>query len=209
MDIFGDEIYKVGEFFDALCYGEGEETIVHLADFVAGKKKLEDVPNIIFRKEDGSIVKTPRKFIEELDKLPLAVYTPDVYLNINEKLKMLVLDESRGCPNACYFCIHPVKSGKRRTKSPERVICEIKEYKRRYAVSLFRYAGSSTPGSLIIDIAKRIIEEKLDVKYTSFGHINEFDIDFSLLKSSGCESIFFGLESADEKILKDGMNKNI
>lgn len=209
VDIFGEEIYRVGEFFDALCYGEGEETIVHLADFVAGKRKREDIPNTIFRKDDGSIIKTPRKFIEDLDKLPLAVYTPDVYTSINEKLKVLVLDESRGCPNSCYFCIHPVKSGKRRTKSPGKVVSEMKEYKDKYGVYIFKYAGSSTPGRFMMDVAKMVIDEGLDVRYTSFGHINEFDIDFSLLKSSGCESIFFGLESADEKILKEGMNKNI
>ncbi|MCM8820750.1 MAG: hypothetical protein NC932_02210 [Candidatus Omnitrophica bacterium] len=161
VDIFGEEIYKVGEFFDALCYGEGEETIVHLADFVAGKKKLEDVPNIIFRKEDGSIIKTPRKFIEDLDKLPIAVYTPDVYLNINEKLKILVLDESRGCPNSCYFCIHPVKSGKRRVKSTDRIITEVKDARNKYGTNLFRYAGSSTPGSFMMDAAKKIMGNQI------------------------------------------------
>ncbi|MCX8082328.1 MAG: radical SAM protein [bacterium] len=208
VDIFGEEIYKVGGFFDALCYGEGEETIIHLADYVAGKKRREDIPNIIFRKEE-TLIKTPRKFIEDLDNLPIAVYTPDVYININEKLKILVLDESRGCPNSCFFCIHPVKSGRRRTKSPEKVIYEIKEYRKRYGVSTFKYAGSSTPGSFIMDVAKKILEDKIEVKYTSFGHLNEFEVDFSILKNSGCESIFFGLESADEKILKEGMNKEI
>ena len=209
VDIFGEEIYKVDNSFDALCYGEGEETIQYLADFVAGETKIEDIPNIIFRKEDGAVVRTPRKLIEDLDKLPIPVYTPDVYLNINEKLKILVLDESRGCPNSCHFCIHPIKSGKRRVKSPSRIIKEIKDAKDKYGVTLFRYAGSSTPGSFMMSVAEKIIEEKLDVKYASFGHINEFDIDFTLLKTSGCEAIFFGLESTDEKILREGMNKNI
>jgi radical SAM superfamily enzyme YgiQ (UPF0313 family) len=209
VDIFGEEIYKVGDSFDALCYSEGEETILHLADFVAGEKKIEDITNIIFRKENGSVVRTPRKLIEDLDKLPIPIYTPDIYLNINEKLNIFVLDESRGCPNSCYFCIHPLKSGKRRVKSPDRIIREIKDAKDKYGITRFRYAGSSTPGSFMMSVAKKIIEEKMDVKYTSFGHINEFDIDFSLLKTSGCEAIFFGLESADENILREGMNKNI
>lgn len=210
VDIFGEEIYRVGEFFDALCYGEGEETIVHIADFVAGKRKLDKIPNIIFRKEDGSIVRTQRKFIEDLDRLPIPVYTPDVYLNINEKLKVLVLDESRGCPNSCYFCIHPVKSGKRRVKSLFRIMEEINDAKEKYGITFFRYAGSSTPGSFMEGVAKEIIEKKISVKYTSFGHLNEFDnVNFNILKLSGCESIFFGLESVDEKILRDGMNKKI
>ncbi len=209
VDIFGQEIYKAGEFFDALCYGEGEETIKLLAGFVNEGKKLDDIPNLIFRKEDGSVIKTPRSYIEDLDKLPMPVYSPEVYLGINEKLKILVLDESRGCPNSCHFCIHPVKSGKRRSKSAFRIIEEIKCGRDKYGVRLFRYAGSNTPAGLMAEAAGKIINEKIDVKYTSFGHINDFDTDFKVLKKSGCESLFFGLESADETVLEKGMNKKI
>jgi radical SAM superfamily enzyme YgiQ (UPF0313 family) len=209
VDIFGQEIYKVGQFFDALCYGEGEETIKLLYDFVRGKGKLEDIPNIIFRRENGSIVKTQKKFIDSLDTLPMPVYTPDVYTNINEKLKMLVIEESRGCPYKCYYCIHPIKSGRRKTKSSTRVVSEMKEYGRRYGVKLFKYAGSTPPGNFLEEVARRIIEEKVDVRYTTFGHVNDVKTDFSLLKKSGCESIFFGMESADEEILKKGMNRTV
>ncbi|MBN1445831.1 MAG: radical SAM protein [Candidatus Omnitrophica bacterium] len=209
VDIFGQEIYRAGDFFDALCYGEGEETVKLLADFANGRKRLEDIPNVIFRRDDGSVVKTPRNYIEDMDKLPMPVYTPDVYLNINEKLKMLVLDESRGCPNSCHFCIHPVKSGKRRSKSASRIIEEIKCGRDKYGIRLFRYAGSNTPAGLMAEAAEKIINENIDVQYTSFGHINDFDADFGMLKKSGCESLFFGLESADEAVLEKGMNKKI
>ena len=209
VDIFGQDIYRVGDFFDALCYCEGEESITMLANFVQGSEKLENIPNIIFRRGNSELARNPRKHVEDLDSLPLPVYSPDIYLNIGEKLKVIVLEESRGCPNSCHFCIHPVKSGKRRTKSAGKVIREMKEYGSRYGVRVFKYAGSSTPGSLMSEIAGRIIEDKMDVSYSGFGHVNDYDVDFGLLKRSGCESIFFGVESASEDILKRGMNKNL
>lgn len=209
VDIFGQEIFKRGEFFDGLCYGEGEETIVGLANFVQGKEKLEGIPNLIFKK-DGRIFKTPRKYIENLDNIPFPIYHPEVYNGIEEKIKMFVLDESRGCPNNCYFCIHPVKSGKRRVKSPERIIKEMKHSIEEYGVRLFRYAGSNTPAYLMEGIAKLILENGLRIKYTSFGHFKDMEGgDFALLKKSGCEALFFGVESANEEILEKGMNKKL
>jgi len=208
VDIFEHLIFEKGDFFDALCYGEGEEVIIELYNFVQKKRKLRDIPNIIF-KENGKIIKTERKYIENLDELPLPVYTPDIYWKIEEKIKMFVIDESRGCENACFFCIHPKKSGKRKKKSVEKLIEEIKFFINKYNVFLYRFAGSSTPGDLILEFAKKIIEEGIKIDYANSGHVNDFDIDFKILKVSGCSSIFFGIESANEEILKKGMNKNV
>ncbi|MGC8976170.1 MAG: B12-binding domain-containing radical SAM protein [Candidatus Ratteibacteria bacterium] len=208
VDIFEHLIFERGSFFDALCYGEGEEAITGLYKFVQGKNKLKDIPNIIF-KENGKIIKTERKYVENLDELPLPVYTPDVYWKIEEKIKMFVIDESRGCNNACFFCIHPKKSGKRKEKSVEKLIEEIRFYINNYRVYLYRFAGSSTPGDLILEFANRIIKEGIKIDYVTSGYVEDFDIDFKILKKSGCQSIFFGVESANEEILKKGMNKNV
>jgi len=208
VDIFEHLIFEKGKFFDALCYVEGEEIIVELSNFVQGKRKLRDIPNLIF-KENGKIIKTERKFIKNLDELPFPVYTSDIFWKIDEKIKMFVIDESRGCENACFFCIHPKKSGKRKKKSVEKLIEEIKFSINKYNVFLYRFAGSSTPGDLILEFAKRIIDEGLKIDYVNSGYVNEFDIDFKILKDSGCGSIFFGIESANEEILKKGMNKNV
>jgi radical SAM superfamily enzyme YgiQ (UPF0313 family) len=208
VDIFGADIYKEADFFDALCYGEGDESIKMLAEYTEGKERLENIPNIIFKRK-GEIIKNPRKYVENLDGLPFPVYDQDVYINIKNKIKMIVLEESRGCPNACYFCIHPVKSGRRREKSTRRIIEEMTGYREKYGARLFRYAGSCTPPELIVNVAEQIIEKGLKFKYTSFGNIKEFDIDFEILKKSGCESLFFGVESANEEILNRGMNKKL
>ncbi len=209
VDTFEHWIFDTGEFFDALCYGEGEETIIDLVKFVQGKRKLKDIPNLIY-KENGRVVKTERKYIENLNVLPTPTYEPEIYWKIDEKIKIFVLDESRGCPNACYFCIHPKKSGKRKEKSIERIIEEIKFYKNRYGVNLFRFAGSSTPGSFLMNLAQKIIDENIKLNYVCSGHINEYkELDFKILKNSGLESIFWGIETANGEILKKWMNKNV
>lgn len=209
VDIFEHYIFEKGEFFDALCYGEGERTIKEMAKFVQGKKKLKDIPNLIY-KENGKIIKTEREIIEDLNSLPVPVYEPEIYWKLENKIKMIVIDESRGCKNACFFCIHPKKSGKRREKSIERLVDEIKIFMDKYKVYLFRFAGSSTPGELMVNFAKRILEENIKINYVASGYTKEFEnIDFELLKNSGCESIFWGVESANEEILKKGMNKNV
>ncbi|MFA5393189.1 MAG: radical SAM protein [Candidatus Ratteibacteria bacterium] len=208
VDTFRETIYQATSDLDALVYGEGEQAILDLVDFVQGKKGLREIPNLIFR-ENGQIVTTPQQWMEDLNQLPFANYDPDVYpaMKDNGRLKFIVLDESRGCPFSCYFCMHPLKSGRPRAKSAERIIAEIMHYQQKYGVSLFRYGGSNTPPKLLEEVARGIIQNNLKINYTVLTDLRQEGIDFSLLKDSGCFAIFFGVESTDPEILTKAINK--
>jgi len=212
VDSFKENIFDVCNIFDALIYGEGEETITMLADYVSGKRKLEDIPNLIY-KNNGRIITTPIKRIENLDFLSSPVYDENVYLAMkgNQKIKMVFIDESRGCPNHCSYCIHPIKSGNKwREKTAQAVVEQMEEMNRKYGFTTFRFAGSDPPPFLKRRIANEILSRGLKVTYSAFGHIRDgLVVDFRLLRKSGCYSLFFGIESGSQRILDESMNKGI
>ncbi|MBD3355125.1 radical SAM protein [Candidatus Woesearchaeota archaeon] len=209
VDWFREKIYKRTDAFDAIAYGEGEETIVDLAEYAKNRKGLEDIPNLIF-KQDGKIKINPIKRIENLDDIAMPVYDEEIYPSMkgDQKIKFIVLDESRGCPNNCNFCIQPIKSGRWRVKSAERVVNEMEEAIENYGIHTFRYGGSNTPIKTAVEIAKKIIEKDIDVDYNSFGHARTADYEsYKILKESGCFALFFGIESGSQYILDESINK--
>jgi radical SAM superfamily enzyme YgiQ (UPF0313 family) len=212
VDLFMERLLCRYPVFNALSFGEGEHTIVMLARQGANDNALDEIPNLIFRKPDGTIRLTNELMVENLDDLPMPVYDTAVYpaMGGDEKIKIMVIDESRGCRNSCNFCIHPVKSNKSvRLKSISRLLAEVRDMDRRYGFRAFRFAGSCTPYALLNDFARAVISEKLPVRYASFAHIREADeADFDTIRKSGCVSLFFGIESGSQTIL-DSLNKGI
>jgi len=211
-DIFRGHIYSVTDVFDAIVYAEGEAVLPLLCEYCEGKIDLSEIPNVIYRR-GSKIHVNVIKWIESLDSLPFPVYDEEVYpaMKGNQKIKIIVIDESRGCPHRCAFCIQPIKSGPiLRLKSPQRVIDEIKSIMRSHGVTAFRYAGSTTPLKHAANIATTILRENLKITYSSFGHIQKAgDSEYAILRASGCYSIFFGIESGSPEILHKGFGKKV
>jgi hypothetical protein len=211
VDLFQERILNRYPYFDALVYGEGEDTLRYLTERGGSREAYSSIPNLIYR--DGDILcATEEKIVKDLDSLPMPVYDPAIYPSMagDEKIKLIVIDESRGCSNNCAFCIHPVKSHSTvRTKSIKRLVQEIHRLQKEGGFHAFRFAGSCTPYSLLNDFSTEIINQSLNIKYSSFAHIHHSEeADFDLIRKSGCVALFFGIESGSQRIL-NRLNKHI
>ncbi len=209
---FNKVIYQRTDVFEAIACGEAEATIVALAEHATGERKLGDIPAIVYR-QNGEVMEAPRTGWLDLNDLPVPVYDPEIYPAMagNEKIKIVVLDDSRGCPYRCGFCTHPMESGSRlRTASAQLLVDRMEQVIRDYGISVFRFAGSSTPGSLMYEVAQQILARGLDVQYSCFGHFASADPDhFQVMADSGLYAIFFGLESGCQQVLDKAVRKGI
>lgn len=203
-------VYDHTTVFDALAVGEGESTIVALAEHAAGRLSLAEVPGIIYREGAVARENPPAPYLN-MNALPDPLYDEDIYPAIagDEKLKIVVVDDSRGCPHACGFCTHPLESGQRlRLKSATRLADDLQRIITRYGLHAFRFAGSTTPGSLMADTAHQILDRGLKLVYTSFGHFRSTEPEhFPLLRRSGLWGLFFGIETGCQELLEKAVGK--
>ncbi|MFH1339244.1 MAG: radical SAM protein, partial [Candidatus Omnitrophota bacterium] len=114
---------------DSVIPGDGEITFAELAGALEKNKDLSGIKGIIFKDEQGRIIKTDEtEDISNLDILPF----PDrrirnyrkYYTPATEGSLMTTMITSRGCPNRCTFCD---TSKKYRPRSVENIADEIEE----------------------------------------------------------------------------------
>jgi len=209
---FHEKIFTATDVFDIIVDGEGEDVITQLAEYVEGKKRLEDIPNLIY-KRGGEIICNPIKRIEDVNTIAPPVYDEDVYPAMigNQKIKIILLDESRGCPNTCSFCIHSAIAGHRwRLADPDHLVDTIEYIKNNYGFKAFRFAGSNPPLVLSHNISEEIARRNLDIVFTTNMHVRNLkEQHLTAMKKAGCIGGFFGVESGSQEILNRAMNKNV
>ncbi len=209
---WGAAILQRSRAFTGLLQGEGEIAIRRIAEHALGRGRLSAVPGAVYL--DGADVRTvPREEWVEMDDLPEPVYDEAVYPAMagDEKAKVIVIDDSRGCPHRCGFCAHPVESGQRlRTATASVLVERMQRIGDRHGITAFRFSGSSTPGRLMADVAEEILARGLEVSFTCFGHFASVRPDhFDRMAQAGLHAIFFGIESGCEHVLERAVRKGI
>ena len=136
-----DLYHKTGA--DIIIHGEGERTLLECIDQLKKTESITAIAGISYLTE-GNVVKTaPRVSLKELDELPTANWSAidiPAYKAIWDKSKFpftLNISTTRGCPFKCNWCAKPIYGNRYNSRSPERVVEEMKQLNDQYGVKHF------------------------------------------------------------------------
>jgi len=201
------------EYVDYGVIGEGEMTIRELCDVLENGEDPLNVNGLIFKEEKDYKKTSPREEIRNLDSLSWPDYegfelgnflqsSPSIS-GINRKNTVFMI-ASRSCPYGCTFCFHTVGK-KYRQRSLDDFFKELDYITSEYNVDYVCLADE-----LFSVNPKRVKEFCGRIKPYNINWWAQFRVDhitknpelLPILKDSGCDVMSFGLESADNRILK-------
>jgi radical SAM superfamily enzyme YgiQ (UPF0313 family) len=204
---------------DVIVRGEGELAMAALLTRrEAGGALSEDLPSLIYRAADGSLVHTePAPLIEDLDAQPW----PDrERIDIQRYVRTwrqhhgrgsLSVITARGCPYHCRWCSHSVYGKTHRRRSAISVVDEVEHLLSRYQPDmlwmaddvftihhgwLFTYSG---------EMARRGLKVPFEC-ITRADRVNERVA--AALAELGCLRVWIGSESGSQRIL-DAMERGV
>ncbi len=199
----------LNDWVDIVVRGEGELVIKDLANALAEKQPLGDIPGITY-KVNSSIRSNPDGKTINLDDIPIAL--PYDLLQMDKypsfRAGRFHIQTSRGCPHRCGFCYNTNFNRNRwRGKTANRVLDEIQYIKERYPhIQII----DPIDDNVFVDefrveqICHGLIERKLGIQWRAncrFDYLANYDKDFlELLQKSGCVELDFGGESGSDRI---------
>lgn len=202
-------------YVDAIILGEPEITLSEIFEG-DGFSTCEGVG---YRDESGIVFNPPREPLADLDELPFPAWDLVPYRKYRGSALMRNLTPfvttltSKGCPNGCAYCPYPVVQGRKlRTRSPERVIDELKWLNTRLGVKavLFRDPEFAFYRERVVAICKGISGEGLSLAWRCETRMEDLDEELiALMANAGCIGINMGVESADVRVLQKMNRKPI
>ena len=211
VNIYPIETMK-NEFVDYVIINDGERAFDALVKAIENNSGFENVPNLYYR-SDGEIKKSGVSCEEtDLDSLPFPDRSSADYREYSSILDnvtpITTLITSRGCPFKCSFCLKDNTGW--RARKVESIIEEIKECVNLGIRNFVVFDETFTANKKrTVEFCNALIGGGLGVMWNCRSRVDTIDEDtVELLKKAGCTRISFGVESADEKVLKR-LNKNI
>ena len=107
----------------------------------------------------------------------------------------------RGCPYKCAYCDRRIHGGKVRHADIETIIADMKSLKKWHGMKgvIFQDSCLTVNRKFSKRLFERMIDEKLELVWTGYTRADKVDKELlDLMKRSGCWSISFGIESAND-----------
>jgi radical SAM superfamily enzyme YgiQ (UPF0313 family) len=193
---------------DMVVRGEGEQAVVALAEHFEGKRDLDTIPGLSWRRRDEIVHNPQPEDMVNLDTLPF----PDLSLvrgldSMGMAGRRIVpMQTTRGCPFDCNFCSVTQMFGRRlRKRSVTSVLDELEKYDDG-ATHIFFYDDNFTADRRhALAIAEGIIERGLSLVWSAQVR-SDISRDPELLEvmgRAGCITVFIGFESVNPEALAE------
>ncbi|MCB0107814.1 MAG: radical SAM protein, partial [Caldilineaceae bacterium] len=164
---------------------------------------------LAWRNAEGEIVINPdRPFIPDLNDLPI----PKHELLPLDKQRMPMMKgpftfivTSRGCPAGCKYCIkHVSYQNSVRVRSAENMCDEIQYLAALGITNIHMYADLFTVNrEHVVSFCEEILRRGINIQWTCNSRVDYVDEEMlGLMGKAGCWFISWGIESANEQILK-------
>ena len=169
---------------------------------------LASVRGLAWRHSGEITVNGDRPFIRNLDDLPIPAHhllPIDKYRIPAIKGPYTFIVTSRGCTAGCKYCIkHVSYQYSIRLRSPENIIAELRVLKDLGIKHVHMYADLFTVSrEQVMQLCQLMIQENLGLTWTCNSRVDYVDeAMLQLMGKSGCTYISWGIESANEQILK-------
>lgn len=189
---------------DLVVIGEGEKTVPELYRHIKNGKDFRHLENIAYMR-GGKIVKNKQAMpLEDFDRMPAFPY----HRFDQKRYDLGIVMTSRGCPYDCIFCSNRVITGKRyRFRSAASILEDLETIHHKYNKTFIAFWDDNLLVSKdrIQVLASEIRRIGFDKKITFTFQARADNVDREILTDlfrSGFKSIFFGIESASDRLLK-------
>jgi radical SAM superfamily enzyme YgiQ (UPF0313 family) len=196
-EIFPDTKIIVGGIHPSLLPNE----FVDLADHIVTGEAETVILDVIEGKYTEKIINGSR--VEDLDQLPLINYE---LLQDYQRMNIIPVMTSRGCPFDCNFCtVTKIFGRKFRVQSVDRIIAELKNALNHFDTNrIFFYDDNFTANKkLTNELLDAIIREKMSIYWTAQTRVDISQDEKMLAKmyKAGGGKVYIGFESINDKTL--------
>lgn len=190
---------------DFVVRGEGEKNFIDLVQAIReNKTSWENIPGISFKMGDQIYHNPPSREFLPLDNLPW----PNLRLIQNwQRMPILPMLTSRGCPFNCTFCSVTKMFGRYyRTRPIDEVIAELEFWLaiKRWRSVFFYDDNFACQPERTKQLFQKIINRRLKIRWTAQVRVDVAQDEelLKLMKMSGGYVLYMGLESINPRSLE-------
>jgi len=189
---------------DWVLRGEADNTFFEFLEKFEARRELTDIEGLSYRTELGCVHNPAPERTVDLDTLPI----PDLSLIQGwERMRILPVMTSRGCPYNCAFCSVTKMFGRRyRFRSPDKIVAELEQAMalKKWFFTFFVDDNFIANRRRAKELMRLMIARKITPRWSAQVRVEVAKDDemLDLMQRSNCKFVYVGLESTNPETLK-------